>query len=164
MPVTSAKPGRTSKTQFKQPQTAPKKETVTACYCENGHSLFSELTTFEGFPGITLKLRNPYQQGRLALSPVIGDKSRIFFDCDWVPSEIVDICCPTCSQPLPVYDQCFCGANLVAIFTSQQADFANCIGICQRIGCTHASINSNRELRLYSRYATVHQDFGLYGR
>ncbi|OHB33920.1 MAG: hypothetical protein A2X84_05690 [Desulfuromonadaceae bacterium GWC2_58_13] len=124
---------------------------VRECFCAKGHSLVSNLASFGGHPGITLRLKNERQEGLLALSPVIGDKRRTFFNFERVPGEIVQICCPTCSEPLPVYNVCTCGANLVAIFTTLKTEFASCIGICQRIGCLHSEIKSNRDLRLFSR-------------
>ncbi len=137
---------------------------VDPCLCGNGHSLISDQATFSGHAGITLKLRNATQEGLLALSPIIGDKDRTFFDTDWATGEIVEICCPTCSEPLPVYNECFCGADLVAMFTKKENDFANCVGICQRIGCTHADIKSNLDLRVKSRTGLFDKGSNLYGR
>jgi len=126
-------------------------DVVTECFCHNGHTLITDLATFGDFNGISIMLKSPSQQGMLSLSPVIGDKSRSFFNFHRVEGETIDICCPTCAESLPIYNECSCGANLVAMFTTPKADFANCIGICQRIGCLHAEIKSNRALRLYSR-------------
>lgn len=126
-------------------------EVVSECYCPQGHSLISDLGKFDGFEGITLTLRNDSQRGQLALSPIIGDLSRTFFDFERKEGDIIDICCPTCDDPLPLYDQCSCGAYLVALFTAPKQDFANAIGICQRIGCLHSKIISNYNLRKYSR-------------
>ncbi|PLY00027.1 MAG: hypothetical protein C0623_08120 [Desulfuromonas sp.] len=134
------------------------------CLCADGHNLISGQATFSGHPGITLKLHNDRQEGLLSLSPIIGDKDRSFFGNDWMEGEIVKIGCPTCSEPLPVYNECFCGADLVAMFTTSKSDFANCIGICQRIGCTHAEIISNHDLRVISRSGAFDKGTDLYGR
>lgn len=124
---------------------------VQECYCPQGHSLLTDLASFDGYPGITVKLKTPTQEGLLALSPLLGDKARTFFNFERRPGEIVELCCPSCSVALPVYNVCSCGADLVAMFLTTSLDFSNCIGICQRIGCLHSEIKSNRELRLYSR-------------
>lgn len=147
MGVFTRKPGSDVKAPVDQPNTKPSFELVAGCYCSNGHNLISNLVTFAGHDGITLKLRNDQQEGLLSMSSIIGDKDRTFFDTEWTPGEIVEICCPTCSDPLPVYNECDCGANLIAMFTTSKSDFSNCIGICQRIGCTHSEIKSNHELR-----------------
>jgi hypothetical protein len=124
---------------------------VTECYCPNGHSILSDLERYRGYPALTLKLKRNETEGLLAISPVIGDRDRRFFDFESETGEIVEICCPTCAEPFPVYNECPCGAHLVALFTSPDARFSQCIGICQRLGCLHSELLSERDLRLYSR-------------
>jgi len=126
-------------------------QVISECYCHNGHSLISDAATFSGFDGLTVELRKEGENGQLALSPIVGDMSRTFFNFVRKEGDLVDICCPTCHEPLPYYDACICSAFLVAMFTSPNKNFANCIGICQRIGCLHSKIISNYNLRKYSR-------------
>lgn len=126
-------------------------QVVSECFCHNGHSLITEAATFSEFNGLTLVLRNERQSGQLSLSPIVGDMSRTFFNFDRVEGEMVSICCPTCLEPLPHYDACSCGAYLVALFTTPDQNFANCIGICERIGCLHSKIITNSNLRKFSR-------------
>jgi len=126
-------------------------EVITECYCHNGHSLLSDLVSYNGYPGLTVKLRTPTQEGTLSLSPIVGDKSRSFFEFDRNEGEIIQICCPTCGEQLPVYNECTCEAELVALFTEPKPNFANCIGICQRIGCLNSEILTTRALRLLGR-------------
>lgn len=126
-------------------------EVITACYCPNGHSILSDTEKFKGHPGLSLKLKNKLSEGWLIISPVLGDRDRRFIDFERKLGEVVEICCPTCSEAFPIYNQCACGAHLVALFTSPKAHFAQCVGICQRLGCLHAELLSERDLRLYSR-------------
>ncbi|MGW8311705.1 MAG: hypothetical protein ACWGOL_00580 [Desulfuromonadales bacterium] len=128
-----------------------KSEVITECYCPNGHSILTDAAVFQGHHGLTLKLKNKSEEGLLVISPVIGDRERKFIEFEKKLGEVVEICCPTCSEPFPVYNVCPCGAHLVALFTSQKAHFSQCIGICQRLGCLHAELLSERDLRLYSR-------------
>ena len=93
-------------------------QVVSECYCHNGHSLLSGLATFDGLPGLTVKVCSGNQSGMLSLSPIIGDKHRHFFDFIRVDGEIVQLSCPTCGEPFPVYDTCPCGADLVTLFTT----------------------------------------------
>jgi len=130
-------------------------EVVAECYCHNGHSLLADLTTYNGYKGLTVKLRTADQEGTLSLSPVIGDKSRSFFDFERNEGEIIEICCPTCDEPLPVYSECTCGADLVAMFSEKSVDYANCIGICQRTGCLNSEILTTRALQLLGRNGFV---------
>ena len=124
---------------------------VKECYCPKGHSILSELAVFGGHPGLTLQLRTASQTGLLSLSPIIGDRDRSFVNFTEIVGEVVEICCPKCSVPFPIYNECSCGAHLVALFTSPQNSFAKCIGICQRLGCLHSELLTERDLRLYSR-------------
>ena len=128
-----------------------KQEVITECYCPNGHSILTDKAAFRGHPGLTLKLKNDTGEGLLVISPVIGDHDRTFIGFEKQAGVIVDICCPTCSESFPVYNVCPCGAHLVALFTSQKAKFSQCIGICQRLGCLHSELLSERDLRLYNR-------------
>jgi hypothetical protein len=119
---------------------------ITECFCHNKHSLIDDLSKFGEYKGISLKLRSSSSEGQLTISPVISDLSRTFFNFDYIDGEIIKICCPTCSEPLPVYDTCTCGADLVAMFTSRKADFSECVGICQRVGCLNAKIMCSESL------------------
>ena len=132
-------------------QVLDKQEMVTECYCPNGHSILTDKATFQGHPGLTLKLKTKTSEGLLVISPLIGDRDRTFIDFEKKLGEVVDICCPTCSESFPVYNVCPCGAHLVALFTSKKTHFSQCIGICQRLGCLHSEILSERDLRLYNR-------------
>ena len=129
------------------------KEVISECYCVNGHSILSESEKFQSHAGLSLKLKSKTSEGLLILSPVIGDRERTFVGFDRLSGEVVDICCPTCAEPFPIYNECPCGAHLVALFTSPNAQFSQCIGICQRLGCLHSELLSERDLRLYSRQA-----------
>jgi len=123
---------------------------VKECYCPKGHSIISDRTSFGGYGALTLKLRTASQEGVLALSPIIGDRERSFANFEEMPGEVVEICCPVCAEPFPIYNECSCGAHLVAMFTSPTNSFARCIGICQRIGCLHSELLTERDLRLFS--------------
>lgn len=124
---------------------------IRECYCPNGHSILTNKGIFQGHQALTLKLKSKTSEGLLVISPVIGDKDRTFIDFEKKVGEIVEICCPSCSEPFPVYNVCPCGAHLVALFTSPKARFSKCVGICQRLGCLHSELLSERDLRLYNR-------------
>jgi hypothetical protein len=124
---------------------------VEECYCPQGHSIISERAIFGGHRGLTLRLRSADQDGLLSISPIIGDRDRTFISFTGVVGEVVEICCPVCAEPFPVYNECSCGAHLVAMFTSSQTTFAQCIGICQRLGCLHSELLTERDLHLFSR-------------
>lgn len=119
---------------------------VNECYCQNGHNLISSQAIFNGFKGIVFKVKRGNEEGLVALSPVYGFKSRVSLNVDLFNDQIWEICCPQCDVSLPVYSNCSCGGNMIALFTDDEANFSNCIGICNRIGCFNAGIQHSNEL------------------
>lgn len=119
---------------------------VDECYCQNGHSLMNNRASFNGLPGIMLKVKAKDRKGLVALSPIYGDKSKISLDIDLHDKELLELSCPNCDSLLPVYSTCSCGADLVALFLSKEIDFNNSIGICSRVNCFNSEIKSSSEL------------------
>ena len=115
-------------------------------FCPDGHSLISERTVFNGYPGILLGVGLNENKGLVALSPICGDKTRISLDIDLPEDRIVNLFCPTCGINLPRYATCGCGADLTALFLTCDASFSDCIGVCNRIGCINARFVTSGEL------------------
>lgn len=128
---------------------------VEACFCPNGHDLVQRRAVFSGHPGILLLVRGAGKEGLIALSPIYGDKTRIDLDVELVPGEIVQVFCPLCGVELPVFGPCPCGARMVAFFNGASPDFANCIGVCNRVGCKNAMIKQGGELIILSMIESV---------
>ena len=129
------------------PGPAPRKVLVMRqLYCPAAHELISPRVHFHTYPGILIRARAASGEGLVGLSPIYGDRSRIALDIDFTTGEIRELSCPTCGAPLPVHSPCPCGADLVSLFTTPQADFADCIGICNRVDCPQAHIILNDEL------------------
>jgi hypothetical protein len=127
----------------------PRKDMIVVkeCYCPNGHSLISRQARFNDRDGIVLGVvKKKNVKGRIALSPVYGDKSRVNLDIELVDGELLELVCPHCHIKLPSYAACECGGELVVMFTRPEADFNNCIGICNRVGCKHSEIKNEGQL------------------
>ena len=123
---------------------------IEECYCQNGHSLISPRAVFnEQYNGIVLKVKYQNQTGTIFLSPVCGSRSKITLDIHNIECKILELCCPECDTPLPKYGPCTCGGELVTIFLDKDADFSNCIAVCNRYGCPHAEVRRGDELRRY---------------
>ncbi len=118
----------------------------TECYCLNGHNMVDKKASFNGLPGIIIKVASEDEEGFLALSPVYGDKSKISVDITLQSGHVIQMYCPTCNSPLPVYSHCKCDADLVALFLTKDFDYSDCIGICNRIDCYNAEIKNAGEL------------------
>lgn len=119
---------------------------VKECYCPNGHNLVSKRADFDGHAGIILKAKRNGEEGLIALSPIFGQKSRVSLDIDLVSGETLELCCPECGVSFPVFSNCSCGGNFVSLFTHEEKDFANCIGVCNRVDCPHAVIQSEGKM------------------
>jgi len=119
---------------------------VKECFCSNGHNLINKRVNFNGFEGIFLKVIHNSKIGFVGLSPVFGDKSRIFIDIDVKKNDVLDLYCPHCDIALPIYSSCSCGEKLVALFTSSKLEFSNCIGICNKVDCVNAEIINENNL------------------
>jgi hypothetical protein len=115
-------------------------------FCPSGHSIISDRAVFNGYPGIILGVRLNVKKGLVALSPICGDKTRISIDIDLPADHIVNLFCPTCGIDLPRYASCGCGAELTALFLTREASYADCIGVCNRIGCVNARFVTHGEL------------------
>ena len=119
---------------------------VQQCYCPAGHSLMAPRASFDGNPGILVGVRLEKQQGHIFLSSVYGDKTRVSFDIDLSAGEIVELTCSTCGVTLPTHSLCDCGGSFQTLFLNPQGNFADVIGICNRLGCRNAKIISSGEM------------------
>lgn len=132
-------------------RTTEKVVLIKSCYCPRGHNLVSDKSQFCDNDGIVLRVRqNQLREGLVALSPIYGDKSRISLGIHLEKGTVMSLLCPECGVPLPVYDECSCGADVIALFTKPVPDFGNCVGICNRVGCYNAQLRSGNELLNYS--------------
>ena len=120
---------------------------ITEAYCPNGHNLIDKRAMFNGHPGIITNIDENGDTGTMALSPVVGDKARICLDVDLSDGEHIDIFCPHCDVQLPIHSPCdMCDGHLVALFLTPEANFNDCVGVCDQIGCPNAKILSSGEI------------------
>jgi hypothetical protein len=119
---------------------------IKKCYCQNGHSLINNRAKFNSYDGIVIGVKHNGKYGRIALSPIYGDKSRVSLDLELKEGDLLVLVCPECKVKFPVYSACSCGGELLVMFTSQAADFQNCVGVCNRVGCKHSEIKNEGQL------------------
>lgn len=126
----------------------PEKEVIVVkdVYCPNGHDLVSRRALFGKHGGILLDICQGNQSGSVALSPIFGEKIRVTLDIDLVGHEMLEMFCPQCQVELPVYALCDCGGRLTALFLTPDADFADCLGLCNRVDCHNAQIIASGDL------------------
>ncbi len=129
---------------------------VEECYCPNGHSLINPEIEFRGYPGILIKVKKDNQIGAIALSPICGDNSKYSIDIELSDGEFLDLLRPECNVPLPLYAPCDCGGNMITLFADKQGNFCDCIGIWNRVGCSHSEIKKGTELfNIYYRKGEI---------
>ena len=121
-------------------------QVVKSCFCPQGHNLINSGSFFNGNPGILLRIRNRAKDGYLNISPIYGDKNWISINCDLDEGEMFNFFCPDCNSRIPTHSICGCGASFLALFNDPSADFSDCIGFCNRVGCTRSVIHSGREM------------------
>lgn len=126
---------------------APPVVVLTHCYCPQAHDLISERASFNGHPGLIIRVKKRSRKGLIALSPIYGEKVRVALDIDLKSGELLDLRCPVCDTALPVHSQCpYCGGEMVAIFSLPEADLANCVAICNRVDCPNATLVQSGKL------------------
>ncbi len=114
---------------------------ITHCFCPQGHDLISRRASFNGYPGLVLGVTADERKGLIALSPVYGEKVRLALEIDLEAGELVHLHCPACDMALPVHSACpSCGGEMIALFLQPQADFSDCVVVCNRIDCPNATI------------------------
>jgi hypothetical protein len=129
---------------------------IKQCYCPNGHDLINPKVNVRGYKGIMIKIKKGKDEGFVALSPICGDKSKYTIDIEVSEGEIIDLLCPECNVPLPVYAPCDCGGDMITLFCDKHGNFCNCIGICNRVGCSHAEIKKGSDLfNIYRRRGEI---------
>lgn len=119
---------------------------ISELFCPAGHSLISPRAVFNGYPGILLGVGCNENKGLVALSPIYGDKTRVAVDIDLPEQSIVNLFCPTCGMDLPRYARCGCEADLRALFLTREASYADCIVVCNRIGCINAQVTASGKI------------------
>ena len=113
---------------------------LTELYCPNGHSLISSRANFNGKPGVLLAVEQNGKKGFIALSPVYGDKTRVSLDIDLTSGETVSLRCPECDVELPVHSECHCGGKMLALFRTKDAEFSECVAVCDKVDCVNSNI------------------------
>jgi hypothetical protein len=130
----------------KKPTQKEKVLIVSELFCQNGHDLINDRAVFNGYKGILIGVELDNKRGFVALSPIYGDKTRISIDINLPDGRFVKLFCPVCGIDLPVYANCGCGGDLIALFLTGEANFMDCIGVCNRIGCINARFVTSGKL------------------
>ncbi len=127
----------------------------TECYCPNGHNLINKSSHFNEFKGIFLKISKDGTKGFVALSPVLGCKTRVAIGIELIEGEQYKLSCPECNTTLPIFTKCHCGGEIFTLFLNKEADFHSFLGVCNRIGCENSYVQFGEELITSARLETI---------
>lgn len=117
------------------------KAVITEAYCQNGHSLLSDVKINEqnGLNFIYTDQERE-KEAEIVISAVVGDRTKVNLDKTMFDKEeIVKVLCPTCRNELPVLFMCECGAPIYLIYLDKRTNPRHAQSFCSRIGCTKAS-------------------------
>ena len=107
------------------------KVVITEAYCQNGHSLISDVKINEqnGLNFIYTDQERT-KEGEIVISAVVGDRTKVDLDKTiFDKEEIVKILCPTCRNELPVLFMCDCGAPIYLIYIDKRSTMRD---VCRR--------------------------------
>ncbi len=117
------------------------KVVVTEAYCQNGHSLISDVKINEQ-NGLNFIYTNQERkkEAEIVISAVVGDRTKVNLDdTKFDQEEVVKILCPTCRNELPVLFMCECDAPIYLIYLDKRTNPRHAQSFCSRIGCKKAS-------------------------
>ncbi len=117
------------------------KVVVNEAYCQNGHSLISDIKINEQ-NGLKFIYTNQERkkEAQIVISAVVGDRTKVNLDkTKFDKEEIVKILCPTCRNELPVLFMCECDAPIYLIYLDKRTNPRHAQSFCSRVGCKKAS-------------------------
>ncbi|MBN2801656.1 MAG: hypothetical protein JXR91_01040 [Deltaproteobacteria bacterium] len=122
---------------------------ITHVYCPNGHNLVDDTSDarFNGYPGISLKVKGLKKEGIVIMSPIHGDDTR-FGISNFEPGEITRISCPVCDTELPVIQDCGCTSHskLVGLYLDPELVDGSQVVLCNSWGCLRSRITDRFQI------------------
>ena len=121
---------------------------VTHAFCPEGHALITEKSRkFHGQPGIKLWVKGKRREQVVTLSPFQGDITKDYV-WEFETGEVLDVRCPECRTPLPVFAPCGCNpdSGWIIMFLDQNHDYNSAIGVCNAWGCPRSYTRLSGEI------------------
>jgi hypothetical protein len=120
---------------------------LSQAYCHLGHPLIAEGNpTFQGYPGVKLRVRAGDLAEEVVLSPVHGHHDRVGGDA-FGRGVKCSVRCPQCNQELMAYAPCPCGkGTLRAIFLTADPGKAHVAAVCDVWGCQRSRVVDEWEI------------------
>jgi len=113
---------------------------VTQAFCPAGHDLIAYPgPLFDGFPGISVRVKVNRAEGLVTLSPMHGDARRQGDDV-LVEGERCEVLCPVCDVALPELAPCDCGQGMLRSLDLVPRGGGEIAAICDRVGCHRSRV------------------------
>ena len=125
---------------------------LTEAYCPAGHNLISDDNeTFDGYPGIRLKISDDTKSGILFVSPFHGDGTKQG-EQNWKTGQKLHVSCPYCDAPIPRLAGCHCDphsdvdGDLLKLYTTPALNDSHIMAFCNVWGCPRSRTIDNWNL------------------
>lgn len=99
-------------------------------------SLMNSAVLTDNLPSIWVEAKVGGEQGYIYLSQVYGSYNKNFESVSDVENSIIELSCPFCHKPFPVYQSCDCKAPMIGL----NLQSGGVIKICSRNGCKNHSL------------------------
>lgn len=123
---------------------------LTQAFCPQGHNLIQpDNASFDGQPGIRLRIAFADQVGEVTLSPIHGDhRKEIQIARLPAPGVRLSVRCPVCDEELPLSGECASGdgGRLRMLFLTPRLDEGHAGLICDVWGCPYSKLVDEWEL------------------
>jgi len=113
---------------------------VTQAFCPAGHDLVAfPGPLFDGFPGISVRVKVGDGGGIVTLSPMHGDERKEGGEV-LVDGERCELFCPVCDEALPVIGPCDCGSGMLHSVNLVPRGDGEIAAICDLAGCRRSRV------------------------
>jgi len=119
---------------------------VAQAFCPNGHDLIAHPgPLFDGFPGISVRVRGEGIDEVVTLSPLHGDGRKS--GGEEIPTGVrCSLSCPTCDTVLPTIGRCDCQAGELHMVDLVPQGGGEIVALCDVAGCRRSRVADGLEI------------------
>ena len=108
-------------------------------FLSNGHNLIDKRSSFNGYNGIVLKVKNNGIWGTVAISPIKKDSASIIFGLSIEKGILPNFIVPMWYRA-PCLHRLLMWGTCILLVTNDESAYSDCIGICSRYGCYNSRV------------------------
>jgi hypothetical protein len=119
---------------------------VTQAFCPQGHDLVAYPGgSFDGFPGISVRVSGEGLDAVVSVSPMHGDVRRVGGE-ECVDGTRYELACPVCDERLPVFAECDCGTGRLRSIDLVRGGGGEVVALCDVAGCRRSRVAEGLEV------------------